>query len=927
MNDKATAMSTATGYIDESENDNSSSLIGEFDLQNYLRILRKHKWPIALFTAAVTALAIYYAANATPIYSATSTLLIEDQGGDPIPIGELVGIDTKSQDYYQTQYELLRSRGLALRVINHMNLWNHPEFSATARAEKELGEAARAELIGEEESTGIGKWVASAKDVIASFSGQADQQLPETTNGSSTAPAAVTLDLDNPVLGLDTDGFVDGKPAVDATVTATSVNLYEDILTDEQKFVIGGFMSRLGISPVRRTKLVRISFESPDPEFAALVANTVGEQYIESYLDAKLELTTKASEWLNVRLTELKGTLDASEDRLVAFKQANGLVDVDNSVARLNEQELLLVTAELAQARSDFSGKEDLYREVQRLQGQPDLLQSIPSVQADSLVQLAKVGIGQAQRELDELRNRYGARHPRVVDANSQLATLNSTLEGHLNRVVGTIAQDYQLARQRVSSIQAKLAVGKQEIQAIGTKKFELDELEREVQTNRDIYETFFTRMTEARSTDGLDNANARISDPAVAPVRPVRPKKQLIVMLAALAALAVSMLMAFLYEQMDDTIKGTHDIEGKLGVKLLGILPLIKGGLFSKTNNLPLDPTKIPDKQGRFAEAVNTARTSLCMDDGENPRKVIMVTSSVPGEGKSTTSISLGYSLAQLERVLIIDCDMRRPTLAKAAGVDKNAAGLSSLISNTAPASECILRGAFDGSVDILPSGPIPAQPLELLSSTRFAKILAQLEKHYDRIVLDCAPTQAVSDAFVLSRLSDAVVYVVKSHDTSIELVKRGLQRLRQTEAPVAGVIISQVDIDKITAYGGDYYYQGYYDYYGYTEKGGDAKKGGKLRLSQQELQAIRTDDSDVSLDIDHRLEKRKEVSSRRPDSQGIASHEFDMTAHVDSVPDYLDDDLDMDLPQSVQPKRRRLAMERSSRDRRRSNGDLDIL
>ena len=923
MNDKATAVSSATGYLGESESENSSSLTGEFDLQNYLRILRKHKWPIALFTAAVTALAIYYAANATPIYRANSTLLIEEQGGDTIPIGELVGLDTKSQDYYQTQYELLRSRGLALRVINNMNLWNHPEFSATARAEKELGEAARAELIGEEELTGFRKWVASAKDVIASFSGQTDQQLPETNIGSSSAPAAVTIDLDNPALDVGTVGLADGN----STVTATSVNLYEDLLTDEQKFVIGGFMSRLGISPVRRTKLVRISFESPDPEFAALVANTVGEQYIESYLDAKLELTTKASEWLNVRLTELKSTLDGSEDRLVAFKQANGLVDVDNSVARLNEQELLLVTAELAQARSDFSGKEDLYREVQRLQGQPDLLQSIPSVQADSLVQLAKVEIGQAQRELDELRNRYGARHPRVVDANSQLATLSSTLDGHLNRVVGTIAKDYQLARQRVASIQAKLAVGKQEIQAIGTKKFELDELEREVQTNRDIYETFFTRMTEARSTDGLDNANARISDPAVAPVSPVRPNKKLIVMLAALAALAISMLMAFLYEQMDDTIKGTHDIEGKLGVKLLGILPLIKSGLFSRTNNLPLDPTKIPDKQGRFAEAVNTARTALSMDDGENPRKVIMVTSSVPGEGKSTTSISLGYSLAQLERVLIIDCDMRRPTLAKAAGVDKNAAGLSSLISNTAPASECIIRGAFDGSVDILPSGPVPAQPLELLSSTRFAKILAQLEKHYDRIVLDCAPTQAVSDAFVLSRLSDAVVYVVKSHDTSIELVKRGLQRLRQTDAPIAGVIISQVDIDKITAYGGDYYYQGYYDYYGYSEKGSDAKKGGKLRLSQQELHAIRTDESDVSLDIDHRLENRGEVGSRRSENNGVSSHEFDMTAHVDSVSDYLDDDIDMGLQQPAQPRRSRVAMQRTNRDRRRSNGDLDIL
>ena len=281
MNEQTT-MNTATGYLDESESDESRSLIGEFDLQSYLRLLRKFKWPIALFTAAVTAIAIYYVSTATPIYNATSTLLIEDQGGDPIPIGELIGVDTKSQDYYQTQYELLRSRGLALRVINHMNLWNHPEFSAVARAEKELGETARAELIGQEEPTGVKKWVASAKELVAGFTGQADQTQSETSIDSIPAVPAVSIDLDNPLSDIDIVASADDKLITGASVKTTSIDLYEDTLTEEQKQVIGGFMSRLGISPVRRTKLVKISFESPDPEFAAHVANTVGQQYIES---------------------------------------------------------------------------------------------------------------------------------------------------------------------------------------------------------------------------------------------------------------------------------------------------------------------------------------------------------------------------------------------------------------------------------------------------------------------------------------------------------------------------------------------------------------------------------------------------------------------------------------------------------------------
>ena len=299
--------------------------------------------------------------------------------------------------------------------------------------------------------------------------------------------------------------------------------------------------------------------------------------------------------------------------------------------------------------------------------------------------------------------------------------------------------------------------------------------------------DTFFSRITEAKSADGLENANARISDRAIPALGPIKPKKQLIIALAALAALALSMLMALLYEQMDDTIKSTGDIENKLGMKLIGILPLLKGGVFGKAHKLPLNPTEIADKKGTFVESVNTARTALSLGDGNEARKVIVVTSSVPGEGKSTTTINLAHSFGQLERVLVIDCDMRRPTLAKAAGMDKNTVGLSNLITGTASAKECIKRGQFGGSMDVLPSGKLPDQPLELLSSKRFEKILEQLRNHYDRIIIDSAPTQAVSDALIISRLSDAVVYCVKSHDTAIELVRRGLQRLRQVDSQIA--------------------------------------------------------------------------------------------------------------------------------------------
>jgi len=398
------------------------------------------------------------------------------------------------------------------------------------------------------------------------------------------------------------------------------------------------------------------------------------------------------------------------------------------------------------------------------------------------------------------------------------LDSIQNTLNTNVARIVETVENEFRLSSQRVAALESSLNQGKREIQDLGSKQFELEAIEREVQTNRDLYNTFFTRMTEADSAE---------------------PKKSLIIALAALGSLVLSMLMAFLYETMDETIRGTEDIEDKLGVKMLGILPMMKTGLIGR-KELPLNPLKIKDKKGTFFEAVNTVRTAICLDDtAEKRRQVILVTSSIPGEGKSTTSLNLAYSLSQMERVLLIDCDMRRPSIAKAIDLEKDSLGLSSLITRTSSPRECVRVGVID-RLDIITSGPMPEQPLEMLSSARFETLLEQLRTVYDRIILDCAPTQAVSDALVLSRLSDAVVYAVKSHSTGYPLIRRGIERLRQVGAPLAGVLVTQVDIEKISSYGGDYYYQGYYDYYGYNEKG-----KGKIKMSPLELEKIRGDNS----------------------------------------------------------------------------------
>jgi len=858
MNSRPGAYAQET-YVEEAS---ERSLSDQIDVQHYLRILRKHKWLITLFTAVVTAFAAYYAYTATPIYRATSTLLIEQQRANIVSIEELYGVDTENTDYYQTEFELLKSRALAQAVIERLDLWSNPELSPVISA-GEL-QSGGSDDTDEQPATGF----------VAKLSGLLE--------------SASTLGDDTPVPAVPDVAIDESGAGIDPMAPKTTVMLSGggELLSPSREKVVNNFMNRLTVSPVRKTKLVKISFESADPQLAALVANTVGDQYIESYLDAKLEMTTTASQWLAERLTELKADLDAATRRLIDFRQENGLVELDGGVGRLTEQELLLLTAELTSARSAQANLQAINNEIQAASGNPQLLGTIPAIQLDPLVQGTRIEQGAVRRNLDELSNRYGERHPRVLDAQAELASLDAQLIGHVERVSAKIEQDLQLATQRVAEVQRGLSSGKDEIQALGSSTFQLDALKREVDTKQSVYDTFFSRMTEARSADGLETANARISDFARPPSFPVKPKKQLIIALAALASLVLATLMAFLYESTDDTIKSTRDVEEKLGLTLLGILPLIKSGLLKSKKELPLNPAEIAGKQSRFPESMNTVRTALCVGDSRAHQNVIMVTSSVPGEGKSTTAINLAYSLGQLERVLLIDCDLRRPTVAKAAGQDKNINGLSTLLTNAATARQCIRRGEFGGVVDILPSGPISDQPLELLSSKRFEKVLEQLKQHYDRIVIDSAPTQAVSDALVLGRLTDAVVYAVKSHDTSLDLVKRGVNRLEQSGANIAGVVITQVDIDKITSYGGDYYYQGYYDYYDYRETGAEAKKGGshKIRLTQTELMEMRSDDSEVNLNLvddrdDPRYDGRARTLRKSPD--------IDVTDASDAIDD----------------------------------------
>ncbi len=391
--------------------------------------------------------------------------------------------------------------------------------------------------------------------------------------------------------------------------------------------------------------------------------------------------------------------------------------------------------------------------------------------------------IVRARAKYSELSKRYGKKNPKLLAALSEL-----------------------------HSAEQELARGKSKIQDIGRKRVQLDQMKRDVDSNQKIYDTFMSRLKEANQAIDLQTPGAHISDLAVAPLKPFKPKKTIIISIIFFVSLILGVLLAFLHESLDKTIKSPKDIEDRLGQPILGLLPIIRANQKDRDAHVF---AMLNDEETAYAEAMRTIRTGLVLSSLDNPHKVILVTSSMSGEGKTTICSNLATTLAQMEKVLLIGADLRRPSLSKALGVN-DSQGLTNFVAGTSKLSDCIHRIEKAG-FDALPCGQLPPNPLDLLSSQRFADILKVLENKYDRIVIDSPPIHAVSDSLVLSKYAKAVVYVVEADSTHEDAVKNGIKRLLQYGAPIAGIILNKFDTEKSAKY--SYGYDGYYDHYGYSD------------------------------------------------------------------------------------------------------------
>ncbi|WP_430462259.1 GumC family protein [Thalassolituus sp. LLYu03] len=709
------------------------------DLTHYWHVVRRQLKKILALSAVMTLLAVLVALVLTPKYQATATLLIESEEAKVLSIEEVYGLGQRSTEYFLTQFEILKSRELARRVVIQQHLVDVAEFNP---------------------------------------------YHPDNSKGFS---------LREFILGAE-------EPPTEEQILAKTTD---------------NFWAAITVSPLRKTQLVNVSVLSESSQLAASLANALANAYIESQLEAKVGLTQQAATWLSDRLGGLKDKLNESERKLQAYRDANNLVDVEG-VDTLVAKEIDQITQRLVEARAKKVELEGVYKQLKALDNTSyESLSALPSIVNNPLVARLRESETTSELKVSELSKRYGPKHPRMIAAQSDLNAVRESVHTQMKRIAGSIESDFNVAAAKEASLVAALEDAKGRARALNRTEFQHSEYMREVKANRTLYETFFNRVRETTATGDLQTANARIVDPAVVPEKPSKPNKKLIVALALVVSLMFGVALAFLLDALDATVKNAEDVDRKLGNALLGIVPLIPEKAKADEWDGELVRAFVENSNHGFTESVRTLRTSLTLAGLEKPVQVILMTSSVPGEGKTTTSANLAEAFGQMEKTLLIDADMRRPTIARKLGLTTAGLGLSSAVAYPDTLDECI-QHIDELSLDIIPAGPVPPNPLELLASKNFRQLLDTLRGRYQRIIIDSAPMHAVSDALYLSTLVDGVVYVVKADETRDKLIKAGISRLDDSNARVLGVVLNKVDMEKEARYGDNY--SGYASAYAYT-------------------------------------------------------------------------------------------------------------
>ena len=612
--------------------------------------------------------------------------------------------------------------------------------------------------------------------------------------------------------------------------------------SSQRPAILGAFLGRLAVRRVPNTRLIEVHFEAEDPQLAAQIVNGHLQNYVEENFRSKYDATTRASDWLSAELEELRMKVEKSEDARIAYERENQIWQIDEK-QDITTEKLGDLSKAVTEAQTDVAAKEALYRMA--ISGNVDAL---PAARNNDVIS----SLLKRQSDLDELYaealDQYGPNFPKVVRLAAQQKEVQQNLANARKTMVESVEEEFNTARSHVELLQEALDKQKAEANDLAEKLVQYHILQHEAESNKQLYDGLLQKLKEAGITAGLRSSNIRVVDPALTPANPSRPQKARNILLAFLVGLVGGIGLALFREYLDNTVKSPDDVEALTGLPSLAVVPALPGlhTSHSRLSRLAREVTPQSSSgprveflsyiqpKSQISEAFRALRTSLLLSQADHPPQVILVTSALPREGKTTAAVNLAVTLAQLgDRTLLLDSDLRKPGIRRALNLTiGKELGLSSYLAGVSTLDEVTIPHPTINNLAAITTGPVPPSPADLLSSHRMREAIVELRHRFKFIVIDSPPVMAATDPVILSALTDGVLLVVRSGETPKEAFTRTRDLLAAVKCRLLGVVLNAVDSSAP-----DYYYSyRYYPYaygYGYGE---DARKNPRFPTASGE-------------------------------------------------------------------------------------------
>jgi capsular exopolysaccharide synthesis family protein len=615
------------------------------------------------------------------------------------------------------------------------------------------------------------------------------------------------------------------------------------------------FLGSLSVRRVPNSRLMDVSFESTDPQLAAKIVNAHIRAYKDQNIQSKYDATTQASAWLEERLSEFKIKVQQSEDARIAYERKNQIWTLDDKQS-ITTQRLADVNRQYTDAQSERMRKESLYQFAKS-----GNLDAVPQVQSNAALMDLIRKRSDLNTQYNDGLSQYGPNFPKVQRLQTQLKDLDETVEKAKQKILDGLESDFQEARQRETILSQVLDQQKAEANQMAEKMVEYNILKREAEANKTLYEGLMTKLKETAVSQALRSSNIRVVDAALIPSTPARPAKTKNIMLAFLVGLVGGIGLALIREYLDNTVKTPDDIETLARLPSLAVVPQFVGsngtskrrGMLSGFSSnghekrIELVAQHLPKSQ--MSEAFRALRTAILLSQADHPPQAILVTSALPREGKTTAAANLAVTLAQLgDRTALVDADLRKPGIGRLLNLGGGKyAGLSSYLAGVSSLDLISVPHPSIPNLVAIPTGPLPPNPADLLSSHKLADAIAELRTKFRFIVIDSPPVMAATDAVILSVQVDGVLLVVRSGETPKEAFTRTRDLLASVKCRVLGVVLNAVDSNAP-----DYYYSyRYYPYsYGYgPQEAAEAPHAGASESIAELVSRHHDDDDSQSL------------------------------------------------------------------------------